>query len=69
MHEEYKGPERRRGLSEADIEHIAELAAEKALDRVYAKVGKSVLNRAAFIVGAAVIALLMWLGKNGVSIK
>jgi hypothetical protein len=63
----YDGVDRRRGLSEADIERIAEIAAQKALDKVYVDVGKGVLKRAAWVLGAGIIALLMWLGKNHVT--
>lgn len=53
-------------LSEADLERIAELAAIKALDKVYLEVGKGVLKRVAWIVGLSVIALLMWMGGKGI---
>lgn len=62
----YDGPERRKGLSEADIERIAEVAARKALDMVYLEVGKGVLKRIAWFVGAATLAVAMYLGSRGI---
>jgi preprotein translocase subunit SecG len=67
--DEYHGPERRKGLSEDEIERIAEVAATKALERVYAQVGKSVLTRVTWVLGAAFIGLLMWMGGKGIPIK
>ena len=55
-------------LSEADLERIAELAAKKALDKVYLEVGKGVLTRLTWLVGAVVIALLMWMGAKGIKL-
>ena len=54
-----------RVLTEHDIDEIAEKAAEKALEKVYAQVGASVLKKLAWLVGVAVIGLVMWLGSNG----
>ncbi len=68
MHE-YSGPERRAGISEADIERIAEIAARKALDQVYAEVGKGVFKKLVWIIGASVIGLLIWMGQNHISLK
>ena len=52
-------------LTEEDIDAIAEKAARKALDIVYAEVGRSVLKKIAWIAGAATIGLFMWLsGKH-----
>lgn len=52
-------------LTDEQIEHIAERAAEVALNKVYAEVGKSVLKKLAWITGAAVVGLFMWLGGHG----
>lgn len=63
---EYQGPERRAAvLSEEQIELIAERAATKALERVYAQIGKSVVTKALWMVGAAVLALAAWLKGSG----
>ena len=48
-----------------DHETIATLAAKKALDLVYLEVGKSTIRLAMWVVGAAVIALLAYLGATG----
>lgn len=68
---DWEGEERRKAnvLSENQMDEIAERAAEKALQKVYSEVGKGVLRRAAFVVGTAVIALLLWLGSHGIAIK
>lgn len=57
-------PEKEPQLTEAQIEAIAERAAEVALNKVYTEVGKSVLKRLAWLTGAAVIGLAMWLAGH-----
>ena len=52
-------------LTDAQIEAIAERAAQVALNKVYADVGKSVLKRLAWLTGVAVIGLALWLAGNG----
>lgn len=52
-------------LSDAQIEAIAERAAEKALQKVYAEVGKSILTKAAWLVGLVVVGLALWLTGKG----
>jgi len=54
-------------LTDAQVHQIAELAAEKAIEEVYIQVGKGVLRKVAYLVGLGVIALLLWLGKQGFS--
>ena len=67
---EYSGPERRSStLTDEQIEHIAGIAARKALDQVYAEVGKGVLKKIAWVLGAGTVALLMWLGQNHIALK
>lgn len=66
---EYHGQERRAQLSPEQIEVIAELAATKALNKVYSQIGKGVMAKAAWVIGAAVVALLLWLGKNNITLK
>jgi hypothetical protein len=51
-------------LTDAQIEIIAERAAEVALNKVYTEVGKSVLKKLAWLTGAAVIGLAMWLAGH-----
>lgn len=65
----YHGPERRATLSDDQIDAIAEKAAEKALQKVYASVGRGILNRLAWAVGAIVIGILVWMGGKGIPLK
>lgn len=58
-------PDKEIPLTDAQIEAIAERAAEVALNKVYTEVGKTVLKRLAWLTGAAVIGLAMWLGGHG----
>jgi hypothetical protein len=51
-------------LTDAQIDAIAEKAAEKAFEKIYQNVGKSVLTKLAWLAGAAVIGLFMWLGGH-----
>jgi hypothetical protein len=52
-------------LTDAQLELIAEKAAERALEKVYTEVGKSVLKKVAWITGVAIIGLFMWLASHG----
>lgn len=52
-------------LTDAQIEAIAERAAEVALNKVYTEVGKNVLKKLAWLTGVAVIGLAMWLAGHG----
>jgi len=56
-------------LTADQMNHIAELAAEKALDKVYTQVGKGVLRKTAWVIGLGVISLLMYLGSKGIPLK
>jgi hypothetical protein len=49
-----------RTLSNEEIDAIAERAAELALEKVYADIGKSVVRRFLWIVGAAAVAIAAW---------
>lgn len=58
------------GLTEAEIDSIAERAAKKALESVYADVGRSVLKKAAWLAGVIMIGIAMWLiGKDSLPLK
>ena len=57
-------PDKEIPLTDTQIEAIAERAAEVALNKVYADVGKSVLKKLAWLTGAAVIGLALWLAGN-----
>jgi hypothetical protein len=65
----YAGPERRSALSEEQIELIAEKAAEKALQKVYAQVGRGIVNKLFLVIGACVIGILLWMGGKGITLK
>jgi hypothetical protein len=51
-------------LTEAQIDAIAERAANVALEKVYTEVGKSVLKKLAWLTGVAVMGLAMWLAGH-----
>jgi hypothetical protein len=52
-------------LSEDQIEEIAERAARRALEIVYAEVGRSVIKRLTWLVGVVTVGLALWLiGKD-----
>jgi hypothetical protein len=57
-------------LTEEQIEQIAEKAAEKAIEKltshVYQEVGKSVVSKILYLVGACAIGLFLWLKSKGV---
>lgn len=57
-------------LTEEQIELIAEKAAEKAIEKltshVYQEVGKSVVGKLFYIVGACAIGLYLWLKSKGI---
>ena len=58
--------ERRKSvLTDADVEKIAERAATIAIDRVYTEIGRSVVKKTLFIVGASVFAIFAWLAGTG----
>ena len=71
MIDDYTGPERRAKahITEDQIEEIAEKAAEKAIEKltgdVYKAVGKSVISKFLWIVGASAIGVWIWVKKNG----
>ena len=52
-------------LTDAQINEIAEKAAERAFQKIYQNVGKSVLTKLTWMVGAAVVGIFMWVGSNG----
>jgi hypothetical protein len=63
----YEGPDRRQAvwLTDDQINVIAERAAEKALESVYAQIGKSVVTKVLWLVGAASLAVFAWLKGKG----
>lgn len=67
----YSGPDRRTQthISDEQIEEIAEKAAEKAIEMmtagVYQSIGKSVVNKALWLIGALSLGAWLWAKKNG----
>ena len=61
--------ERRNSLTLTDeqIEEIAERAAEVALERVYTQIGKSVVQKCLYLVGAAALAVYAFLKGKGIA--
>lgn len=57
-------------LDDSELEKIAERAAEKAIkkltNQVYQEVGKSVISKFVYIVGACSVGLYLWLKSKGV---
>jgi tetrahydromethanopterin S-methyltransferase subunit G len=57
-------------LTEEQIEQIAEKAAEKAIEKltshVYQEVGKSVVSKIFYLVGACAIGLFLWMKSKGI---
>lgn len=57
-------------LSEEQIELIAEKAAAKAIEKltthVYQEVGKSVVSKLFYIVGACALGVWLWLKSKGI---
>lgn len=56
-------------LTAADIEKVAERAADKAVkkitDQVYLEVGRSVVNKFLWAVGAITVGFVLWLHSKG----
>ena len=57
-------------LDDSELEKIAERAAEKAIEKltnhVYQEVGRSVISKVVYIVGACSLGLYLWLKSKGV---
>tara|TARA_R110000851_G_scaffold180248_1_gene327431 strand:+ start:160 stop:339 length:180 start_codon:yes stop_codon:yes gene_type:complete len=51
-------------LTTDDIEVIAERAADKALEKVYAEVGKSLVKKIFWAVGLVVLTAAVWVSKD-----
>lgn len=52
-------------LTHEQINDIAELAAEKALEKVYTSIGKSVVSKFLWMVGGLALAVSAWIAGNG----
>lgn len=57
--------ERHFELTEAQLDYIADRAAKKALESVYAEVGRSVVKRFLWIVGAIALGVAAYLFSKG----
>lgn len=53
---------------DARMEQIADLAAKKALEKVYAEVGLGILRKISWFVGVLIIALLSWMAGKGMKL-
>jgi hypothetical protein len=64
----WDGHERRAPVVVPDdqIERIAERAAEKAIEKLYTELGKNVVRKAMWILGALLVAATIWLAKHDV---
>lgn len=58
MSKPYDGNDRRRSitLDEEDVDQFIDRAVNRAVDRFYAEVGKSVLKKLAWMIGIAIVA-------------
>lgn len=64
----WTGNERRShlALTEDQIDKIAERAAAKVLINIQLQVGRGVLNKLAWIIGAIVVGVSLWLSAKGI---
>ncbi len=53
------------GMTEAEIDHIADRAAQRALQKVYAEVGQHLLKKIAWALGVVAVSLMVWLSSKG----
>ena len=49
-------------LTEGQLDAIAALAADRAVNRLYQEVGKSTVKFVLYVIGAACVAVAAWLG-------
>ena len=54
-------------LSEAEMDAIAERAADRAIRKMYESIGKSVAQKIYWAIGIVVVGMLMLLAGNGMS--
>lgn len=67
MTRQYEGPDRRTSitLSEDEVDDFIDRAIERAVDRFYAEVGKSVLKKFAWFLGVTVVGLYITAKHKG----
>ena len=64
--ETYDGPERRHpSISPELFEKLAQRTADIVEERIQLAIGKSTIKAAAWIIGAAIVAVAAWLGLQG----
>lgn len=54
-------------LSEAEMNAIAERAADRAIEKVYGQIGKSVAQRIYWFIGVAVVGMIFLMAGIGVT--
>jgi hypothetical protein len=54
-------------LSDAEMNAIAERAADRAIEKVYEQIGKSVAQKIYWFVGVATLGMMMLLAGHGVT--
>jgi len=54
-------------LTEAEMDTIAERAADRAIRKMYEQIGKSVAQKIYWFIGVAVVGMMMLLAGNGMS--
>lgn len=52
-------------LSEEEIDKIVEKALDKAVEKMYLEVGRSIIKRGLWVIGSAVVAIAIWLAGGG----
>ncbi len=53
---------------DARMEQIAELAAKKTLQQVYAELGEGILRKAAWLAAVGLLALISWMAGKGMKL-
>lgn len=54
-------------LTEAEMDAIAERAADRAIRKMYEQIGKSVAQKIYWFIGVAVVGMMMLLAGNGIT--
>lgn len=54
-------------LSDAEMNAIAERAADRAIEKVYEQIGKSVAHKIYWFIGVAALGMMMLLAGHGVT--
>lgn len=54
-------------LTDAEMDTIAERAADRAIRKMYEQIGKSVAQKVYWFIGVAVVGMMMLLAGNGIT--